>query len=117
MSTITKSPAPVKVCRKPARTCKMANWNAHRRSGFLTITVGEKTDCYSVHGIDAAWGDAYRVEKYVTSETGEITKEEPYDVMLHGNESHCQCLGFLRHNHCRHIESLTALKNAGRLPS
>ena len=43
--------------------------------------------------------------------------EEPqlYDVELNGEQSQCCCLGFSAHNHCKHIESLTALLEAGRL--
>jgi hypothetical protein len=53
---------------------------------------------------------AYTVEK-------QGAEQEPYHVNLGDAENppSCECKGFLRHGHCRHIEGLTALTNASRL--
>jgi hypothetical protein len=44
---------------------------------------------------------------------------EEYDCLIdleHGFHQ-CDCLGFLRHSHCKHTESLLALVKAGKLAS
>ena len=47
----------------------------------------------------------------------ELTKHdgEVYHVRLDGADSHCDCRGFVRWNHCKHCESLLALQKSGRL--
>jgi hypothetical protein len=40
---------------------------------------------------------------------------EVYHVNLNGARSTCECAGFLRH-HCKHLESLAALRQRGKLP-
>ena len=37
-----------------------------------------------------------------------------YDLYLGEFGWQCQCKGFLRHGHCKHVESLLALQKAGR---
>jgi hypothetical protein len=39
-----------------------------------------------------------------------------YHVHLDGEHSTCECDGFLRWNHCKHVEALLALQADGRLP-
>jgi hypothetical protein len=36
-------------------------------------------------------------------------------VLLEGENGTCECKGFLRHNHCKHLDSLRALRTAGKL--
>ena len=38
-----------------------------------------------------------------------------YDVLLDGERSTCECQGFLRWGHCKHVESLLALIKCGKL--
>ena len=40
---------------------------------------------------------------------------EPYHTVVGGGEPSCDCWGFLRHAHCRHVELIEALIAAGHL--
>ena len=48
-----------------------------------------------------------------------LTKHDgsKYHVRLDGEHSTCECKGYLRWSHCKHIESLLALEQAGKLPA
>jgi hypothetical protein len=35
--------------------------------------------------------------------------------MINGSRSMCTCTGFMVHNHCRHVESLTVLCVKGKV--
>jgi hypothetical protein len=39
-----------------------------------------------------------------------------YDVLLEEGRYSCECLGFLRHGHCKHGDSLSVLQNSSCLP-
>ncbi len=43
--------------------------------------------------------------------------EEPivYDTLIDGDSSICTCIGFEQYGYCRHVESLTALIDAGKI--
>jgi hypothetical protein len=94
---------------KPARHIGVMLRPSEVNPFFLVrITEGKKLDQYSVRPIPSDWGTAYTMAK-LPEET------EPYNVCLAGADSTCDCKGHERHGHCRHIEGLTALMNAGRL--
>src|SRR3954467_4710849 len=38
-----------------------------------------------------------------------------YAVLLSGPDSECDCKGFTRYSHCKHVESLLALQQRGKL--
>ncbi len=38
-----------------------------------------------------------------------------YDVLLDGERSTCECKGFLHYGHCKHVDSLRALVQGGKL--
>jgi hypothetical protein len=113
MATISSPRPPVKPDRK-------VNWvwrNAEHGYGVLRIleAVGHKatTDNYFILPVPSDWGLAYEVTKLVPGKGGEAR----YHVNLggEGEPASCECKGFLAHGHCRHIEGLTALRQAGRL--
>jgi hypothetical protein len=72
------------------------------------ISEGKKEDFYRVTPIPSDWGTAYEVQKLAAD-------QEPYHVCLAGAESTCTCPGHTYHGHCRHVEGLTALTDAGLL--
>jgi hypothetical protein len=94
---------------KPARSINVAVRPSEVNPFYVVkIVEGKKTDYYSVRPIPSDWGTAYQMAKLPE-------ENEPYSVCLAGADSTCDCKGHLRHGHCRHVEGLTALANAGRL--
>ena len=72
--------------------------------------IGTRTDSfrYSVLPIRSeVGGRAFQVTRQDTGET--------YAVLLNGNESSCECRGWLRHQHCKHVDALQTLVNRGKL--
>src|SRR5262245_7475826 len=102
--------------RKPrvkSRTCRLYPGSPM----LLSITEKGRTDDYFVRGIPSDWGRAFALSQRPPA--GETPEGLPvYQVCLDGPaDSVCCCKGFTRWGHCRHVESLTALGNAGRLPA
>jgi hypothetical protein len=85
---------------KPARRCKLYEGSPM----LLVLSVGKEVFEYFVDRHEAA--DCYRLRK-------PLPEQVAYDLDLGGRR--CECLGFLRHRHCKHLESMAALKAAGRL--
>lgn len=121
MSTVAKVDRPVKPKPRPSkprpaalRTCHWTIRPDHAFDGYgaLDITEGKKTDTYLVRQIPADFGEGFTFEKLDAG----LNVIEQYDVNLAGGESSCTCPGNCFHGHCRHVESLTALDEAGRLP-
>lgn len=55
-------------------------------------------------------GEAWHLLKLVHSD------EEPVGYDVHLRDQTCDCIGGTQHGSCKHLESLTALKEAGKLP-
>src|SRR5262245_7373701 len=73
-------------------------------AGMLVIemTSGSKveSDGYHVTAMPSDWGRAFRLEKF------EVCGGEAYDVMIDGDFGHCECMGHVRHRHCKHVDTL-----------
>ena len=82
--------------------------------GILEITIGKaELVCYFLTCLPSDFGQAFRLEKFSPVEE---TRGEVYDVCLRGNRrSTCECQGFLAHGHCKHIDSVSELVEAGTL--
>jgi hypothetical protein len=91
---------------KPIRTARLtpANNGCH----FLKVVEGQKVDQYHLTPLRAEAGAlAYRFAKL----NGEI-----YEVRVSAEGApSCECKGMAYRGHCRHVESLLALKSAGKL--
>jgi hypothetical protein len=98
----TISPRPRRV--KPARSARLSPVLPSGKR-VLTLYVGV-TSSYYLAPVPGAPG-AYRLEKFAVDGGGS------YDVDLAAPS--CECKGFLRWGHCKHVESLTALRARGRL--
>jgi hypothetical protein len=87
----------------------------HLPSGLvLGITANNDTVFYGLKPLDNGFGEAaFRLTK---AERGGVAGEV-YDVLIDGDRSTCECLGFLRHKHCKHLECLETLVAAGKLPA
>ena len=111
MANATAKPAP-RQRRKPARFCKMVR----NPSGFgYDVLVIRQERPKSADLLDA-----YAVEAFPShmGERGiELTKGDgtAYHVNLSGADSTCDCKGFTSHGHCKHVESLLALQQRGKL--
>jgi hypothetical protein len=77
----------------------------------LALTTGKDTVFYKLETLLADAGRGFRLVK---AERGN-GPEETCDVHLDGQQSTCECKGFLRWGHCKHLESLTALTVAGKV--
>jgi hypothetical protein len=49
-------------------------------------------------------------------EVSNLSNLEIYHVNLNGRDRSCDCIGHLRHGHCKHADGLAALIAAGKLP-
>jgi hypothetical protein len=59
---------------------------------------------------------AFRLEKFPEDvKPGEPTHYDATVDPAHPSGCTCECKGFLRWKHCKHVESLSALLAAGRL--
>ena len=92
---------------KPQRFIRLCVKPCDGAPGVVRITVGGKSQDYFLSPLAADFGTAFLLEK--------IGAEEAYHVNLNGSQSSCECKGFLRHGHCKHIVGLAALIAAGRL--
>jgi hypothetical protein len=78
--------------------------------GLVRVTESGKDTHYHLTELASGFpGRAFKVEKHGHEE------ESSYDVVVNGKQSSCECLGFLRHRHCRHCEFLVALVGTGKL--
>jgi hypothetical protein len=68
------------------------------------------SDHYQVTPIPADGGTAYKVVKFLELD------EPTYHVLLADDGAHsCECVGFSRWGHCKHVSGLLALRQAGQL--
>jgi hypothetical protein len=70
---------------------------------------------YYVRPVPVDFGEAgFEVAKFVTQQRGD--GDEVYQVLLDGLlKSSCTCMGFERHGHCKHLDSVRELYAAGKL--
>jgi hypothetical protein len=92
---------------KPQRFIRLCVKPCDGAPGVVRISVGGKSQDYFLCPLAADFGAAYLLEK--------IGGEEAYHVNLNGEQSSCECKGFLAHGHCKHRDGLAALAAAGRL--
>lgn len=103
-----------KPVRKTNRTCRVFKSNV---PGLCVVRIDQDgiSDHYHTQEIESDFGRGFVMTKHVMHEDGSWTANDPYHVNIDGKCSSCECKGYLKHWHCRHIESLTALINAGKV--
>jgi hypothetical protein len=94
--------------KKQERTAKLMTLG---NSQVLALTTGKDTVFYRLETLAADRGTGFRLTK---ADCGDGPGEH-YDVLLDGQFSSCECKGFLRWNHCKHLESLAALCKCGKI--
>ena len=99
-------------CVNPARTVRVAVGPSADNPYFvITIRVGSTWDDYCVKPLPADFGAAYEVEKIFNPDGAPA-----YHVHLSDDGAMtCECKGHLKWGHCKHGESLLALRRAGQL--
>ncbi len=111
MSSLVTPSAPVKSSYKARSVKLLVPPAANGMPGMLTISVtkGKKTETvgYHVSRMASDFGDCFRLRKVIP------TANEPnvYDVCLSDEGHTCECLGHLRHGHCKHADALAALRD------
>ena len=103
MSSVTTSRPRV----KPARSIRLCVKPTAETAGVVSISVGKAAQDYILTEIPADFGRGFLLEK--------IGHEESYHVNIDADRRTCECLGYLKHSHCKHSEGLAALIAAGRL--
>jgi hypothetical protein len=95
--------------RKPAnRSAKVMRLGD---SLILWLTVDKNTTAYRLTPLSSDFGRAVRLQK---ADKGDGESEE-YNVLLDGARSTCECLGYLKHGHCKHSAGLQAIITSGQL--
>jgi hypothetical protein len=92
------------------------NWTPGSRpgTGLLTIHTARATAKYAVTEFPTPWdGRAFHLVKLTP---GTDREAESYDVFCGRGKNHrCECRGFLRHSHCKHIDAALAIWDNGWL--
>ena len=109
MSETTAKPAP-RQRKKAARFCRLTTTHA----GTVALVIRQQ------QGTQAPQTDVYYLESIVSqmSSRGLLLHKHDgtsYAVNLSGTDSTCDCKGFDSHGHCKHVESLLALQQRGKL--
>ena len=93
---------------KPARRIRVILAPTATTAGIVQITVGKNAGDYMMEHIPADFGTAFRLTKI-------LGEHDAYHVNLNGRLSLCDCMGHEAHGHCKHVDGLNALRNAGRI--
>ena len=104
----TTATRPVRQRRKPERFCKLSRVG---KDVVLVIRVKlsktrEQLDSYTLESIASDHGRGLLLHK---------ADGTSYAVRLSGPDSTCDCKGHVAHGHCKHVESLLALQERGKL--
>jgi hypothetical protein len=108
---MNSTPSPKTKQRQPkVRRCRLATTHA----GSVALTIRQQ------EGKQAPQTDVYYLEPIVSEMGGRgliLHKHDctSYCVRLDGKDSECDCKGFTRYSHCKHVEALAALQAAGKL--
>jgi hypothetical protein len=82
--------------------------------GAVQITIGGEPHNYLILSLASDFGAAFRLikQELMPVEPGmwELKDTARYNVNLNGQQSTCECLGFCKHGHCKHVEGLTVLR-------
>ena len=105
MTTATKTRRRV----KPVRTIRLALKPFEGNPGVVSITVGKDAADYFLSAVPADFGTGFKLEKIGGGETYHV------NLAADPKQHSCECKGFGRWAHCKHVDGLAALQRAGRL--
>src|SRR5947208_1483569 len=96
---------PTRITSTKIRTVKLCIAPTISSYGFVTLRVGKQVVDYFLRRLPSDFGVGFEFEKI----GGEPC--ERYHVHLAAEARHtCECLGHLRHGHCKHVDGLLALQ-------
>jgi hypothetical protein len=78
------------------------------KNGILRITAGKLVQTYFLDRVPSDWGEGFALEKARDAATEARTV---YHVHLTDEGHTCDCLGFLRWEHCKHADGVAVLKS------
>jgi len=91
------------------RSIRLIRSPSHDGVGVFCVTVKQKTAFYTFHEIPCLIGGrGFAVHRLGLGQLYHVRIGEQA-------ECSCECLGFLAHNRCRHIQGLLALARHGKL--
>jgi hypothetical protein len=93
---------------KPGHELQVVNYQG-KDLHLLRLCGRRKRDpehYYLVTALPSDFGRAYRLCPLFDAM---LREQRTYDVLLWGKKSSCDCLGFLRHGHCKHLDALRDL--------
>ena len=95
--------------KKPVRTIRQARAETQETPGVIVVRTGATAQYYVYREIPCQIGGrGLAMHRLGLGELYHVRIGTPV-------ESGCECLGYLRHGHCKHIEGLKALKSKGLL--
>jgi hypothetical protein len=94
---------------KPERSIRLILAPTATMRGLVRITVNGRAKDYLLAPAPSDFGRGFHLEA-----TG-LDGGAAYAVCLDGDKASCECKGFLKWGHCKHVEGLAALVKAGRL--
>jgi hypothetical protein len=110
MSTATKS----RPRGKPQRSLRLgAPVNGVR--ALLLVVRGKRCGYYVSELPCGIGGRAFRLEPFASEMVEGSDRPCSYDVRVAGRDSSCECMGWLRWGHCKHVDSLATLAEGGAL--
>jgi hypothetical protein len=94
---------------RPERVIRLIRPTSLDGVGAFSVRAGGKTTFYALHEIRCdIGGRGFEVHRLGLGQLYHVRVGEPDDCS-------CECLGFLRHGHCRHVLGLLALVKRGLL--
>lgn len=116
---MTTVPNDRKPSKKPARSIRVLEQPTPDTDGWaaIEIKVGKESAVYLIHPVEsqlASGATGFEVEKLDAN----LAADERYHVHLTQEPANCscECKGFLRWSHCKHIDGLSVLTTTGRIP-
>jgi len=112
---IPASPSPKIPPASQPRTVRLVHPIEGDLPGQIEIRCGTRTCHYQLDPVPTP--DEFRGQGYKLTSCHLDPSEEPreYHVLLSEQGCSCECLGYLRHDRCKHIEALLTLVREGQI--
>src|SRR5215831_18937731 len=100
----------------PKRFARLEDNPTLDEPALLTLHIAGKDSDYWLYLQPSNFGEAYRLQKIEPTEDAPAELGEAYTVTFQDEFNQtCECRGFVHRGNCKHIDSIKALRDAGRL--